>query len=70
MDDEICATCEFWERRGGSWGRCWAPESDGDSLGIRLTMTDEGAALLETHEVFGCSAWVQGYGDEYSGDDE
>ena len=55
-DSEVCANCVYWESRGRGWGRCWAPESDGERLGVQV-VTD-GNAFLSTAEDFGCSAWA------------
>lgn len=63
---EECANCAYWERRGGGWGRCWAPDSNGDELGLVLIGD---AVMLTTHGSFSCSAWTpsvdEGDDDEY-----
>jgi hypothetical protein len=65
MQNEECASCAYWERRGGGWGRCWAPESNGNELGIQLITEDP--AMLTTHGTFSCSAWTPQDDEESDG---
>lgn len=50
-----CYSCVFWEKQSGRWGRCWAPESDGESLGLII----EGNGILLVRDDFCCSAYVE-----------
>lgn len=60
--EETCDHCLYWERHSRLKGRCWAPESNGESLGIE--MIANGPAMLITGSGFGCSAFEEGSYDE------
>jgi hypothetical protein len=64
MDDEICKNCIYWEKYG-NWGRCWGPESDGETLGFLLD-----AGVLNTRSDFSCQAFEMGDFEETSEEDE
>jgi hypothetical protein len=70
MSDEVCRNCVYWEENSRGWGRCWAPDSDGEYLGIQLISS--GNAFLQTADTFGCSAWAEAEEedpDEWSAED-
>lgn len=65
VSEEVCANCVYWENRGGAWGRCWAPESNGEALGIQIIGD---GAILVTAEDFSCSAWAPSDGEDEAWD--